>query len=99
MNLTLLVVVALSMIISIAMSSIGIQFFNKCKTGLEDDKYKDNKKYLIWMLVLSILIFLGVVLFGLKKHPNTANMMSSFGPSSLSGSSGFGNVQLSNVGA
>jgi hypothetical protein len=98
MNWELLIVVLISMVISIAMSSIGIQFFNDCKSGLDNDKYKNNKKYLIWMLVLSIFVFLGVVMFGLKKHPKTSAMMSSFGPSSLSGSTGFGNIQLSNKG-
>ena len=51
--------------IGIAMASIGINFYNKCKKTTHKLS-KGNKTFLIWMLVVFILIIVAIGLKGIS---------------------------------
>lgn len=43
-------------LVALAMSAIGIQFYNKCKSIQDDDTMKHDRNFLIATLVASMLI-------------------------------------------
>jgi hypothetical protein len=64
-------------IIGIASSSIGIQFYNKCSEKLNKSSLmKNNKIFLIVLLVVSIVLTISTVIYGFKtaKKPKIQNM-------------------------
>lgn len=60
-----------SAVVAISVSSIGINLYNKCEDKFKnDDKAKNDKGYLIGILIMSLISLLGALFLGHKKAQN-----------------------------
>lgn len=66
MDFELIIAAILFAVMVIATSAIGIQFYNNCDSLHGDDKMKQNRNYLIAILVMAILATIFFIYQGSK---------------------------------
>ena len=84
MDFKLIIAAILFAVMVIATSAIGIQFYNNCESLHDDKQMKQNRNYLIAILVMAILATIFFMYQG-SKHDVTKKLANKYGVPSVPG--------------
>ena len=62
----ILILTLIVSIVGIVASSIGINFYNKCSKLHDDSNMKRNRNFLVALIIIIIIIFIGTIYFVFK---------------------------------